>query len=263
MNSLFQDLKQAREAKQFTLNDVSDATLINVRFLEAIEQGNTDILPQAYVRAFIREYAGFVGLDPVEIMKRYDRERQQVASPPVPEQHPAPEPSPAREESGPPDNINRPQAEPGRPIISKVAFPAILVLALAVIVWNLTRTKTTPEPTEIESISQQSTVVADSTAQPLPDLSHRAVSPGRDSLTLRATVLDSSWVQIFIDNLPPQEYLFRPNRKISWKAKDKFRITVGNAGGIDLTLNQKHLGTMGKRGGVRTIELNRQTLLQK
>ncbi len=263
MNSLFQDLKQAREAKQFTLNDVSDATLINVRFLEAIEQGKTDILPQTYVRAFIREYASFVGLDPVEIMKKYDQERQHTVSPPVPEQQPVPAAPTAREESVPPDSINQPLAEPGRPTISKAALPAILVLALAVIVWNLTRTKTTPEPREVESIGQQSTIVADSAVQALPDLSRRTALPGRDSLTLRATVLDSSWVQISIDNLPPQEYLFRPNRKISWKAKDRFRVTVGNAGGIDLTLNQKHLGTMGKRGGVRTIELNRQTLLQK
>src|SRR5512142_1064571 len=72
MDSVFTMLKQAREAKNLSLADVSDTTFISIRFLEAIEAGKTDILPQAYVRAFIREYAAVVGLDIAEVMRRYD-----------------------------------------------------------------------------------------------------------------------------------------------------------------------------------------------
>lgn len=261
MSSLFQDLKQAREAKRISLNDVSDATLINVKFLEAIEQGNIDILPQTYIRAFIREYASFVGLDPVEIMKRYDQERNEPAPPPTPERSPTPEPAPSPENQNVIEEVNEPE-KPRSPEIRRFALPAILVLALAVIIWNLTRTKPPQEMKEIESIDQQSGFVTDTAAQGRTEQSGKGTS-SRDSLTLHATTLDSAWVQITIDNEPPQEYLFRPNRKMSWKARDQFRITLGNAGGVDLTLNQKHLGTLGKQGAVRSFELNRQTLLKK
>src|SRR5512140_2914453 len=72
MESIFAMLKQAREAKNLSLADVSDTTFISIRFLEAIEAGKTDILPQAYVRAFIREYATVVGLNAADVMRRYD-----------------------------------------------------------------------------------------------------------------------------------------------------------------------------------------------
>ena len=257
MNSLFEELKQAREAKQISLNDVSDATLINVRFLQAIEQGKTDILPQTYVRAFIREYASFVGLDPVEIMKRYDEERNAPAPAPIQERPSSPAPSPTPEEKRPVEESAEPPGDPRPPNVRRYALPAILIIVLAIVIWNLTRTKPPQEMNEIESVDQQSPV-SDSTA---PE-SDKAI-PSRDSLTLHATTLDSAWVQITIDNQPPQEYLFRPNRKMSWRAKDQFRITLGNAGGVDLTLNQTHLGTLGKPGTVRSFDLNRQTLLKK
>lgn len=262
MNSLFQELKDARESKRISLNDVSDATLINVRFLEAIEQGNTDILPQTYVRAFIREYASFVGLDPVEIMRRYDQERNKPAPAPPPEQPPIPEPSPAHDDGNAGEHGSGQQNEPRAPEIRKFALPAILILALVIIVWNLTRTKPPQEMKDIESVDQQSSLVTDSAARAPSEHSGQAI-PSSDSLTLYAATLDSAWIQIVIDNQPPQEYLFRPNRKMSWKAKDQFRITLGNAGGVDLTLNQKHLGALGKPGAVRSFELNRQTLLKK
>ena len=67
MDTLFQELKKAREAKGIPLAQISDITRITEEYLEAIENGNVKILPQAYVRAFIREYADVVGLSPDEV----------------------------------------------------------------------------------------------------------------------------------------------------------------------------------------------------
>ena len=85
-----------------------------------------------------------------------------------------------------------------------------------------------------------------------------------DSLTLRAVTTDSVWIQLVIDHLEPREYLFKPNARISWKAKERFSLTLGNAGGIQLTLNQKQLGVLGSKGSVvRNKELTRQLLTVK
>jgi len=263
MDSVFQELKRAREAKRFSIDDVSDATLINAGFLEAIEQGNTGILPQTYVRAFIREYASFVGLDPVDIMKRYDQANTGPAAPA--EEHPPPVPDlkhVPEERTGTAEPLPSPP-EPLTPVIAKFALPGIVIVALGIIVWNLTRTETPRVTKEIPFESVLQGTGADSAAHNLA-ARHRESAAATDSITLRVTVTDSAWVQIVIDNREPQQYLFRPNRKITWKARDRFRLSTGNAGAIDLTLNEKHLGAAGKRGAVvRNAEFNRQTLTQK
>ena len=256
MDSVFQELKRARETKHLSLEDVSDATLINSTFLEAIEKGNTTVLPQTYVRAFIREYASFVGLDPAEIMTKYDLANAEAQAPPPKAPEAVPPPVPAveqKQESGEPA-----QGSPLTPIISKYAFPAILLVTLGIIIWNLARTKAPVADREISTAGAvQHLTGADSTGRP-PAPSAAAVP---DSITLRAVVSDSAWVQITIDDQKPLQYILRPNRKIEWRAKQRFLLSTGNAGALDLTLNTKHLGAPGKRRAIlRNMELSRKTL---
>jgi cytoskeletal protein RodZ len=51
-----EELKKLRLEKQVSLMDISFSTRINIKFLEAIEAGKFSVLPQTYVRAFLREY---------------------------------------------------------------------------------------------------------------------------------------------------------------------------------------------------------------
>lgn len=68
-------LKEAREANNFSLDDVQQTTKIQKRYLQAIEKGNFDVMPGAfYVRAFIKEYAIAVGLDPDELIEEHNAE---------------------------------------------------------------------------------------------------------------------------------------------------------------------------------------------
>jgi cytoskeletal protein RodZ len=65
-------LRKAREEKGFSLDDVQDQTKIRKRYLEALEKGDYDVLPgKFYIRAFIKNYAEFVGLDADELLKHY------------------------------------------------------------------------------------------------------------------------------------------------------------------------------------------------
>lgn len=61
---LGQRLSQEREAQKITLDQASQATHIRVRYLQAMEEGNLDLLPSpVQARGFLRAYAGFLGLD--------------------------------------------------------------------------------------------------------------------------------------------------------------------------------------------------------
>ena len=57
-------LKEARESKGLTLDDLQQLTKIQKRYLVGIEEGNYEMMPgKFYVRAFIKQYAEAVGLD--------------------------------------------------------------------------------------------------------------------------------------------------------------------------------------------------------
>ena len=68
-------LKEAREAKGYSLDDLQNMTKIQKRYLMGIEEGNYDMMPgKFYVRAFIKQYAEAVGLDPEMIFEEYSND---------------------------------------------------------------------------------------------------------------------------------------------------------------------------------------------
>lgn len=75
LTELGKRLKEAREQSNMSLDDLQEITKIQKRYLIAIEQGNYVIMPgKFYVRAFIRQYAEAVGLDPEELFEQYANE---------------------------------------------------------------------------------------------------------------------------------------------------------------------------------------------
>ncbi|MEH6940433.1 helix-turn-helix domain-containing protein [Bacillus sp. JJ722] len=127
MTELGNSLKAAREANGLSLDDLQHLTKIQKRYLIGIEQGNYDMMPgKFYVRAFIKQYAEAVGLDPEEIFEQYKNEVPTTREEEVPEQ------------------LSRVQAKKTiSPSQSKLldALPKILVgvfvIGAAVLVWIL------------------------------------------------------------------------------------------------------------------------------
>ena len=67
-----EELREAREKKGITLQQMAAKTRIDIKFLEAIDNGNFSFLPELYVKAFLKQYAMVVGLDEKETVERYD-----------------------------------------------------------------------------------------------------------------------------------------------------------------------------------------------
>ena len=60
-----QQIRQAREARKFTLEQCAQATHIRAHYLRAMEQDEFGGLPSfAQARGFLRSYAGYLGMDP-------------------------------------------------------------------------------------------------------------------------------------------------------------------------------------------------------
>ncbi len=75
LTELGKRLVEARKQKNLTLDELQAMTKIQKRYLQAIEDGNLDILPgKFYARAFIKQYAEAVGLDPERLFDEYASE---------------------------------------------------------------------------------------------------------------------------------------------------------------------------------------------
>lgn len=121
MASLGQALREEREGRNISIEEIAASTKIVPRYLEALEDDRLDLMPgEFFVKGIIRTYAQAIGLDPEEVLGRYkaagllgelDRERNVFrrpapgpASPLPPPPAPAPpvEPVPASSPVPPP-----------------------------------------------------------------------------------------------------------------------------------------------------------------
>jgi cytoskeleton protein RodZ len=72
MASLGQGLREAREARHVSIEEIASITKIVPRYLEALENDRLDIMPGGFfIKGIIREYARVVGLNGDEILARY------------------------------------------------------------------------------------------------------------------------------------------------------------------------------------------------
>ncbi|MGG0184445.1 helix-turn-helix domain-containing protein [Bacillus rhizoplanae] len=86
MTELGQKLKEARELKGFSIDQLQEVTKIQKRYLISIEEGNYSILPgDFYARAFIKQYAEAVGLNGEAVLEEYKHELPQSVSQDVPQ----------------------------------------------------------------------------------------------------------------------------------------------------------------------------------
>jgi cytoskeletal protein RodZ len=75
-DKLAEELKETRIKNNLTLKQLSVRTRIDLKFLEAMEEGNFSFLPELYVKAFVKEYANAVGLNPEITLKKYEAARE-------------------------------------------------------------------------------------------------------------------------------------------------------------------------------------------
>src|SRR5690348_17743607 len=75
LDTVGQDLRAARLRRGDDLASVSRALKIRKDYLEALEEDRIEALPgKTYAVGFVRTYAEYLGLDPVQCVERYKAE---------------------------------------------------------------------------------------------------------------------------------------------------------------------------------------------
>jgi len=105
-------------------------------------------------------------------------------------------------------------------------------------------------PTELES--SENTAAQEEPLIPEEVKDEQLLSP---KFVLTATVNSRTWIAISIDNESSREYLFQPGETMRWTAEDSFDILIGNAGGIEFSLNGNPIGHLGTEGKVVRLKL--------
>lgn len=85
MESVGQYLRQQREAKAMSIEEVARATRVPMSSVERLESDQFDELPgEVFVRGFMKSYARAVGIDPDDVLARYTASRRVAWVTPLP-----------------------------------------------------------------------------------------------------------------------------------------------------------------------------------
>jgi cytoskeleton protein RodZ len=114
-------LREARTRRQISLETVEAETKIRSRYLRALENEEWDVLPgDTYARAFLRTYAGYLGLDGERLAEELRRGRGAAR----------PGEGLPRVDAKPPRPARRPRPPGWRPSVPPRALAAIVSVAL-------------------------------------------------------------------------------------------------------------------------------------
>jgi cytoskeletal protein RodZ len=279
-------LRQAREQRGVSLQQVAATTKISARVLDALERNDTSKLPGGlFSRSFVRAYAREVGLDPEETVSRFI-------------------------EAFPPDTDDRASAatsrfvdvesfESGRRtaiVLLQILGLSLLVIVAVLVYRNMhpvvqVPAEPPPIPAPAETRSQGPTTIpagvdVGAEAEPvgtIPAIDAPAQTQGAQSLPaspppagvptgsaepvaatpetpIAVSVLagEECWLSLRVDGQKVVARNLRPGERVQFRARSVITLWAGNAGALTLTLNGKPARTLGARGEVvtKTITLD-------
>jgi cytoskeleton protein RodZ len=79
--------------------------------------------------------------------------------------------------------------------------------------------------------------------------------PEAQNMTLAISAREETWMKIIIDGGKPKEYTLNSGDRLLLEAEVAFNLLIGNAGGVDLRLNDRPVERPGKSGQVITLQL--------
>lgn len=254
------DVRAYREAKGLSLQDLYRQTRISPLYLDAIEKGCFHLLPEPiYTSNFIRAYARIVEMDPQILLRRYEASRGRIPQPAAP----------------PPPAETLPGKGPAWTRL-KVLILAGLGMVLLVLLWLILQYPSpsapgpgeppatippaaeNPAPTAVPTPSEPAGNLpgpAERTATGVVDTPAAATVPSREGTHhLLIEAQEKTWLRIREDEKPSFQTLLNPGERIERQA-GRFAIDIGNAGGIEITLDGRKIDAVGKRGAIAHLLL--------
>jgi cytoskeletal protein RodZ len=250
MENIGAKLKDKRQEKKLSLEEISKRTKIQKHILEALEQGKAEeILGPVYAKSFLKKYALFLGVKPPEILK---------------------EGSPAHPVLTPVLTVSQKRSKAKILkwqrlilVIKSVVIILIIVICAVLLVkvirlmhhslLSSSKKKVKIEKTIRTPVSSTSTVPAVKKVTPQPPSSPTKIIPSRLVLRTKKDV----WVQVKVDNCTVFEGFLKRSSQEEWAFEKEMHLWLGNAAFVELTLNGKYYGSPGK-GVIKDIVVTKE-----
>jgi cytoskeletal protein RodZ len=268
-------LRAARESKGMSIGDIARRTFIQLKFLQAIDRDDFAAIPDSHRRLFVREYAKVVGVDANQVLALLE---DSVVPEPVVEAPPdlptstsrASRRAAAQQTAAAAAPVSESERREYSEILRrlsagkgvKLSGPntsswligiALILLILSVLYYMLFVHDAADTPTQVKTgdttNSQAEILSGDST----PAAAAPVERNSDDSLTLEGRSSSNVWFSIVMDGKRSDTGTLDSGESRIWRAAETFKLSLGNAGGLELTLNDSLLGALGpKRSIVRS-----------
>lgn len=237
--SLGERFRAAREQRGLTLSDVAEQVRIRSVYLAALEEENWKAIgAPVYIRGFLRTYARFLGLDPEDAVAQFNAAEGSVSPGSV---------SPSSQQ---PSFEYRGQ---GRSLAPLIWIAGIIALALIgfVIYLSVTPPHTGPQQLAATAAGQPTAppLAGGGTPAPGPAATSGAPSPLPQTQTLAIHLTAPSWLRVTVDGSVSIEGTFPAGTTKRFHGKTAL-VRVGNAGGVEITVDGKPVGKLGGPGDV-------------
>jgi len=252
------ELKAARTKKKITLQQIKNHTRINLKFLKAIEEGNFDIMPEVYIRAFIKDYAQAIGLDGLEVLAKFDLAKQGKSEGKKPVKKEETESrSKVKAEEEPENNESKKDDKTHfLETINKNTKTFILVIISVIVLFIIiyfaflqkSSNQLVIEKPYREILNEQKQRYEKPLKKP-----EKQLPAIEKNINLKIAATDTSWIKISIDNDSTNEFILYPDKYKILKAHKTFNLIIGNSGGVKMFLDGKALQLKGGKGIVKHV----------
>ncbi len=243
-------LKTTREAKGLTLDIVHEATKIPLDALKAIEEGySVRMLTPFYYRGFLKIYAEFLGLDPVEVLSRYEVQKPKPVAAPSSRFYQSKRSNEMMEAAG--ESFRQIFSLKNRPMMVRAAG---IVLAVVVVlkVGGCALNTFKKHPAIRSAVAVKKIQRAEG---PAVSRSQIIKIQNGAKVSLAVRVPRNTWIRVKADDKVVFQGRMKKGTMENWSAREQIEISGKNINELDLEVNGRHIGPLGgtERGAKRVV----------
>jgi transcriptional regulator with XRE-family HTH domain len=249
MEGIGEILRETRERKNVSLDQIEETTKIKKRYLQAMEHEEWSQMPgKVYAKGFLRTYARYLSLDEQSICDLFEISQSKR------------ETEKAETNASRADIIRKPpnrrkplevdlHNKPKKNMVYVLCALSVAVLVFAVWAYktyylNEIESEKTPPPPIILPVP---------TPEPAPAVAEPVPEPViLTSFIVKLVATDNCWISLKDHGTLVYEDIMRTGDMKEFSEIEKVEIRIGNAGGLVITLNGLELPFLGRSGQVVT-----------
>ena len=249
------DLRQAREIKKLSIEEIAASLKIKPCYLKALELSDYNDFPgQAYALGFLRTYADFLGLDTQSLLARYRQERSFIK----------------------PEKMDMPIQQTQPLPYARYFIWSLFIIAFIWVFWyfltysqvsetplkQITSTKIEEKKEETPKVEELPSPVTeenkdalqqDAKKEEVKEVKKAESEPPKNESRIKLVATQDVWLEISEEDSLVLSRTLKKGESYEVPLKsENMSLKTGNAGGVDVFVDGKKVKPLGPSGAVRS-----------